>query len=182
VIWGLAYALLLAALFVRFQDPAAAPPRPNVPLPDEPLALLRWHHRLFYALLLAVPLEAAVLGGRAGGRWLGGLLFATGVWLYRRGGRDLGTHLSPFVLPRRDAALVRQGLYARVRHPMYLGHLLIALGAPLMLGARWAFLVVVPASIVLFVRLGHEEAALRDRFPSYAEYATHTKRLVPFLW
>jgi len=182
MIWGVAYVVCLAALFVRVRSPDAAPPPPLRPLLDEPLALVIWHHRLFHALLLAAPLEVVVRGGRPGGRLLGLVALATGVALYRVGGTALGDALSPFVLPRPGAGLVTHGPYRWVRHPMYLGQALIAAGAPLALGARWTFVLTGAALVVLIARIALEEAALERTYPEFPQYARQAKRILPFLF
>lgn len=172
----------LAALFVRVRSSDAPVPRPQRPAPDEPLAIVVWHHRLFHVLLLGVPVEALLLGGRPDGRLLGAVAFAAGVTLYRVGGAALGDALSPFVLPRPGAGLVTHGPYRWLRHPMYLGQALIAIGAPLTLGSRLVLWLALPAVIVLVARTVLEEAALERTYPDYPQYARHAKRLVPYLF
>jgi protein-S-isoprenylcysteine O-methyltransferase Ste14 len=79
--------------------------------------------------------------------------------------------------------VIDSGPYAVVRHPMYTGMLMTALGAPFALGSYIAapvFALIVP---VLIYRLIHEERTLRRDLPGYAEYCERTrKRLVPFVW
>ncbi len=78
--------------------------------------------------------------------------------------------------------LVVHGPYHWVRHPMYTSLLLITLGwviegpVPLRM-ALWVGLVV-----TLWVKLRYEEQLLLVRFPSYEEYCTRTKRIIPFLF
>jgi len=183
VTWWVAYVVLLAVLFVRVQPPDAPPPRPLDPAPDEPLALVSWHHRLFYLLLLGAPVEAALLGGAADGRMLGLAAFAAGVGAYRVAGRALGPSLSPLVSPRPEATLVTHGPYRYLRHPMYLGQALIAVGAPLTLGARWILALVVPALAILVVRARREDLALARAFPDqFPRHARQAKRLLPFVY
>jgi len=183
VIYGLAYALLLAALVVRVRPPdAAVPLRPFEPPPDEPLLLTRLHHRLFLVILLGAPLERLVVAGEPAGRTLGLVVFAAGVLLYRLAGRDLGGAVSPFLGPRAGALLVTRGLYRYVRHPMYLSEAMIAVGAPASLGSRYMLWLAVPALAVLALRVLREEDALVRTFPEYPNYAARTKRLVPFLY
>jgi len=182
VMWGLAYATLVAALVVRVRATAAPPPEPVQPLPGEPLWPTRLHHALFALLLAGAPLEDLLLGGAARGRAAGLVAFAAGVVLYRVAGRTLGDALSPFVAPRPGAPLVTHGCYRLVRHPIYLGQALIALGAPLTLGARWVLAVTAAALAVLVLRTVREEEALARTFPDYARYATTTKRIVPFVY
>jgi protein-S-isoprenylcysteine O-methyltransferase Ste14 len=183
VIWWLVYLALLAALFVRVQTPGAAPPAPLRPAPDEPLGLVQWHHRTFYLLLLGTPVEALVLGGAPTWRWLGAVCFAAGVATYRIAGTALGPSLSPLVSPRPGAPLVTTGPYRHVRHPMYLGQALIALGAPLTLGSRWVAWLAVPAVALLAIRSRREDAALARAFPDeYPLHARQARRVVPFLF
>jgi protein-S-isoprenylcysteine O-methyltransferase Ste14 len=181
--WAAVYAALVLALFVRFQTPdtpvRAVPP----PDPEEPLRLVGLHHALFYVLLLLVcPLEALVLGGGANGRLVGAVAFAGGVALYRWGAATLGEALSPRVAPHPAGRLVTAGPYRAVRHPMYLGQLLIAVGAPATLGCRWAFAVSFAGALVLFARMGMEENALARAYADYRGYQSRSKRLVPFVF
>jgi protein-S-isoprenylcysteine O-methyltransferase Ste14 len=181
--WAAVYTALVLALFLRVQDGTA--PRRTVPAPraGEPLWLVSAHHALFYALLLAIcPLEAMVAGGGAGGRLPGALVFAAGVGLYRWGATALGDALSPLVAPHPGGRLVTGGPYRVVRHPMYLGQLAIAVGAPATLGCRWAFAVSFAAAIVLFVRIGMEENALALEYAEYRVYQARSKRLLPFVF
>ncbi|MFN8545928.1 MAG: isoprenylcysteine carboxylmethyltransferase family protein [Candidatus Binatia bacterium] len=178
--FGAVYAVLLAALFVRVRttaDPAA--PGPVWVMPGEPIRLVRLHHALFYLVLLGAPVEALALGSRPSGQVAGAALLAVGVVLYRTAGRALGASLSPLVEPRPGATLATTGLYGRVRHPMYAGQMLIAVGAPLTVGARVLLPVAMVAIAVLLRRIALEEAALRRTFPEFSRYATTTKRLVP---
>ncbi len=141
------------------------------------------HHALFYALLVVVcPLEAIVRGGADGGRLAGALLFAAGVALYRWGAAALGEALSPLVAPRPDGRLITAGPYRFVRHPMYLGQLAIAVGAPATLGCRWAFAVSLAAAAVLVVRIAMEETALALAYDDYRAYQARSKRLLPFVF
>lgn len=181
--WAAVYALLTLALFVRFQDPNAPVRSVPVPTADEPVRLVSVHHALFYVLLLVVcPLEALLGDGSSGGRALGALAFAGGVACYRWGAMTLGDALSPLVAPHPEGRLVTAGPYRVVRHPMYLGQLLIAFGAPATLGCRWAFAVSFAAAIVLFVRVGMEENALSRAYEEYPSYQARSKRFLPFVF
>jgi protein-S-isoprenylcysteine O-methyltransferase Ste14 len=182
VIWALLYIGLLAALVLRARTIPAAAPEPAFPLPGEPVWLVRLHHRLFLALFLAAPLEAVLVGGRAAWRSTGALLFLAGVGAYRVAGAALGEALSPLIEPRPGAALVTQGPYRWLRHPMYLGQALIAVGAPLVLGCRWTLTISAAAIVALGARVLLEEAALARTFPEYARYAAQTKRILPFVF
>ncbi len=176
------YVVLLLALFVRFQPPGAPAPPPLHVAADEPFGLIRAHHAVFYAILLGAPVEVAVRGGAPHGRAIGVLAFALGVALYRVAARALGESLSPLVAPRPGAPLVTAGPYRWLRHPMYLGQALIAVGAPLTLGARWTLWLAAPALVILGIRARLEDAVLARTFPEHARWATRAKSLVPFVF
>lgn len=183
VIWAAAYVLLLLVLFVRVQTaPDAAPRAPVHAQPADPLWLIRLHHRLFAVIVLGGPVEALLRSGPSRWRPVGLLCFAAGVALYRLGGRALGDALSPLSEPRPGVPLVTTGPYRWVRHPMYLGQALIAVGAPLTLGCRVTPWLALPAIVVLAMRIAHEESALARTYPEYPHYAAQAKRIFPFLF
>ncbi len=182
MIWGVVYAVLLAALIVRVRTEPGPPSEPVHPIWGEPLGLTRLHHRLFFVLLAGPPLECLIVAGAPAGRVLGGMLFAAGVVLYRVAGHALGGALSPFIEPRQGAGLVTGGPYAVVRHPMYVSEALIALGAPLTLGSRYVVWAALPALLVLAVRMIREDEALARTFPEFPHYVARTKRIIPFVY
>jgi protein-S-isoprenylcysteine O-methyltransferase Ste14 len=182
VLWGVAYAVLVVALVVRVQHPDEPPPEPRRPAPDEPLLLTTAHHRLLLAVLVVAPIESIVLGGAAEGRVAGLLAFAAGIVLYRVGGRALGEALSPFTQPRPGAPLVTQGPYRYLRHPMYVGQMLVAVGAPLLVGARLTLVLALADVLLLGYRMLRDEEALARTFPEYPRYAARTKRILPYIY
>lgn len=82
-----------------------------------------------------------------------------------------------------EQTVVSTGLYGVVRHPMYFGVLVMAIGVPLALGSYWALLIV-PIDAVLFaVRILDEEKALTEGLHGYRDYVeTVHSRLVPGVW
>lgn len=116
---------------------------------------------------LALPARAAGLP----------LLLAGGYLLYRSV-RDLGPSLTPLPRPREDGALVREGLYSRVRHPMYGGGVLAAAGLALVT-ASLSRLLVTGALLAFFdAKAAREEAWLAERYPEYEAY----RAAVPKWW
>lgn len=86
---------------------------------------------------------------------------------------------SSFSLLPQARELVTSGPYAIVRHPIYLGGFLIALGE---LWLRWSVAAValsVAFSIAQIVRLRMEERLLIQSFDDYAEYRRSTSALLP---
>lgn len=92
---------------------------------------------------------------------------------------SLGSALTAHPMPKRDNRLRTSGLYAVVRHPIYLGLLVLALGVAIR-GASWIHLVAFGAlAVVLHVKAGFEERLLRETYPEYDEYARRVGRLTP---
>lgn len=79
--------------------------------------------------------------------------------------------------------VIATGLYALVRHPMYVGVLIMILGIPLALDAWWG-LVIIAASLPAFIwRILDEEKFLKKDLPGYSEYTQKVRyRLVPYIW
>jgi protein-S-isoprenylcysteine O-methyltransferase Ste14 len=82
----------------------------------------------------------------------------------------------------RPVGLVSDGLYAIVRHPIYLGWVIFVWAAPIMTGTRLVFAAVSTAYLVAAVPL--EERSLRQVFGAeYDAYARRVRwRIVPFVY
>ncbi len=79
--------------------------------------------------------------------------------------------------------VISTGPYSVVRHPMYVGSLVLYLATPVALGSYVAvplFLLFIP---IFIFRILNEEEVLRRDLPGYTEYCNKTKyRLVPYVW
>ena len=75
------------------------------------------------------------------------------------------------------------GLYAHIRHPQYLGNVIMVIGIPLALGSWWGLWILAITIPVLVLRILDEEKLLEKDLPSYTEYEQKVRyRLVPYLW
>jgi protein-S-isoprenylcysteine O-methyltransferase Ste14 len=82
-----------------------------------------------------------------------------------------------------EQKVVSTGLYGLIRHPMYVGTLIMMIGTPLALDSYWGLLVMVPTLPVLAVRINDEEKMLREELDGYDEYTQKVHyRLVPGVW
>jgi len=82
-----------------------------------------------------------------------------------------------------DQKVVSTGLYGLVRHPMYVGTLIMMIGTPLALDSYWGLLAIVFAVPVLAARINDEEKMLRQELDGYDEYTQKVHyRLVPGVW
>lgn len=114
--------------------------------------------------------------------WIAIPLIAVGLILVALAGSSLGSALS--VLPRPTAAgdLVTTGLYGVVRHPIYTGVLLSALGWALLRGSVIGLIVTVILFMLFDQKAAVEEGHLSARFAGYAAYKTRVKKLIPFVY
>ncbi len=80
--------------------------------------------------------------------------------------------------------LVRKGLYRLVRHPAYLGIILILTGTGIYL-ANWlsGIIIIIPYLIAISIRINEEEKKLKENFGGeFEEYRNRTKLLIPFIY
>jgi protein-S-isoprenylcysteine O-methyltransferase Ste14 len=106
------------------------------------------------------------------------------LWLFYRSHSDLGHNWSVSLDLRERHTLVTTGVYALVRHPMYAGFWLMALGQALLL-PNW---IAGPAGLVgfgvlFFGRVAREEAMMISAFgDEYRTYMRRTARVVPWVY
>lgn len=92
---------------------------------------------------------------------------------------------STFVRIQKDRGhtVVDAGPYRAVRHPGYVGWIVSALAAPLLLGSVWALVPAALGSCVMVARTALEDRTLRRELPGYEDYATRVRsRLLPWVW
>ena len=109
---------------------------------------------------------------------------ALSLWLFYRAHADLGPFWSVTLEVRENHRLISQGVYRRVRHPMYTALFLYSIGQALAV-PNW---VAGPSYLVSFgilfaFRIRAEERMMIDAFgDEYVAYMAKTKRLVPNIW
>lgn len=112
----------------------------------------------------------------------GGLLFLSGSALVLMGLVTLGRNLSALPHPKEDAQMVEHGAYKLVRHPIYSGIILGAIGYALFT-ASWLTLSLAISLFFFFdIKSRREEKYLCLKFSNYADYRRRVKKLIPFLY
>jgi len=133
---------------------------------------------------LAIRVRAAAFPESAAVTALGFLVMWSGIALRWWSFRTLGHYFTFAVMTSADQPVISAGPYAVLRHPSYLGILLILGGLGLGYG-NWlslAALTLVPL-IGFIYRIRVEEAALSKTLgPAYTTYAAGRKRLIPYVW
>ena len=85
------------------------------------------------------------------------------------------------ILPE-SRRLVTRGVYAVVRHPVYLAEAIATLGTLITFLSLEAVAIVAVQMMFQFLRMHYEEKVLRENFPEYATYAQRTARFIPFVY
>ena len=115
---------------------------------------------------------------------IGVALVLLGSTLFVWARRTLGRHYSGHVSVKKEQKLVQSGPYRIIRHPAYMGYLLVGLGISegyaSLVGCVSILFVLLP---VIVYRIGLEDHLLAECFSAqFEEYARKTKRLLPGIW
>jgi len=113
--------------------------------------------------------------------YVGIAMIAIGVVTLFAGFRGLGKSLTANPVPNEDGVLVTKGIYSIVRHPIYLGLLIITMGLVVSSGV-WAQIIVwIALAVLLVYKMRWEEVLLSAKYKGYAEYMNKVPGLVPGL-
>jgi protein-S-isoprenylcysteine O-methyltransferase Ste14 len=117
-------------------------------------------------------------------QYVGGIILLGSFYVLFLAFRE-NSYLSPVVRiqEERGQQVVSTGPYRYVRHPMYAGILLFAVGTPLMLGS-WAGVLVASVFVAILARRAVlEERTLRQELPGYEAYMERVRyRIIPYVW
>jgi protein-S-isoprenylcysteine O-methyltransferase Ste14 len=108
------------------------------------------------------------------------VLFGLCVTLWAR--LTLGRNWSGSVTFKQDHELIERGPYRYVRHPIYTGLLMMALGTALLNARSSRFVVCGILLVGLWLKLRAEEQLLTRHFPeAYPRYRQRVRALIPFV-
>lgn len=130
-----------------------------------------------------VPVEVFPMAGDATIlRVVGGCVYTLGLLVAILGRLQLGDNWSDI---EQGGVIENQrvkddGVYGYIRHPIYVGDLLLLAGLELALNS-WLILAVAALTPVVLKQAIREEATLRRQLTGYDEYAARTKRFIPFV-
>lgn len=136
------------------------------------------------ALLAAWPLyfyKIGILPAWIG--WLGILLALLGLSLRLWANQVLGAFYTRTLKVMENQIIVREGPYRLIRHPGYLGMLLVWGGIATATTNWIVLLIVLVVTIAAYVyRIENEEKMLLSMQPDYSEYRSHTWKLLPLIY
>jgi len=112
----------------------------------------------------------------------GSLLAAAGIIVRVCGHLQLNGAFSQYVEKRPDQRLVQSGMYTKIRHPMYVGSILLFIGMPLVVGGTWAWIFSALGMVGILFRIRKEEAFLATELAGYRQYMRSTWRLLPYVF
>jgi protein-S-isoprenylcysteine O-methyltransferase Ste14 len=142
---------------------------------------------LLVAMLVVAGLDAGRFGWAPAPLWLQvagwlGLALAGGIVWWTA---SVNTYLSRVVRIQDDRGqqVITTGSYRYVRHPMYVGVILMMLSLPMVLGSLAALVPGALIAVLFVIRTALEDRTLQAELPGYAEYARRVRyRLLPGVW
>lgn len=140
------------------------------------------------ALVLMRPMIFAQRFDRNTFTWIcGSCLIALAIWMnlqvHRKFSLQRLAGLPEINRARPDAGMVREGIYARVRHPRYMEFMLTFVGLALLTGAAGIFLLAFVTILLYLIVAPLEERELRESYGAeYDAYARAVPRFLPRLW
>src|SRR5262245_47055375 len=151
----------------------------------------RWGWGRIMILLVAL----AYWGARAGplgaarawvptspSEWLGAAVVLVGLFVTVWARLVLGSNWSGAVAFKQDHELIERGPYRLVRHPIYTGILMMALGTAILQARISSFVFCGALPIGLWCKLRAEEELLTRPFPeAYPSYRQRVRGLIPFV-
>jgi protein-S-isoprenylcysteine O-methyltransferase Ste14 len=155
----------------------------------------RWIERAEYSLLLVFgfflvfggpsiwsPLNTRLLPSTPDVLWTGLAATAIGIGISIWARLSLGSNWSGTVTLKDNHELVRKGLYRWVRHPIYSGILLGAVGSAIIKGHVRGFIGVLIILLSFYIKARREERFLREEFGAgFDEHSRQTGMFLPKL-
>lgn len=127
--------------------------------------------RLYTAASLSLPMIVS-----------GAVLVIAGFVVRRWSMCVMGERFRGYEVRREERGLETRGPYAVVRHPGYLGLVLMDVGMPLLVSWPWGLLLSMLLVGLVIQRITIEERALRNVYAEYDAYAAARSRLIPGVW
>lgn len=185
---GLAIVVLMLAFDRRLRaSPAAASLARGKDDRRSSVLLGATHGTAMLLLILGIGLNwfgVARLGASALVGWFGIVLELAGIGLRFRANRVLGQYYTRTLQVQNAQPIIREGPYALIRHPGYLGAMALWFGAALAV-MNWVPLLLIPLLMLVayLYRIRMEEAMMaRNLGEPYVRYQRTTWRLIPFLY
>lgn len=106
---------------------------------------------------------------------VGLVLALAGVW-------SLGDNITAVPRPKENAHMVEHGAYRLVRHPIYSGIILGALGWGLFMHSGFTLLLTLLLFLLFDAKSRREEQWLAEKYENYGAYQKRVRKLIPFVY
>ena len=94
----------------------------------------------------------------------------------------LRRYYSSTLVIREDHQLITHGIYRFVRHPIYLGNIMVFIGVPVYVSSLYGLLIMSALIPIFLNRIRIEERMLTEEFgDAYRTYKEATSKLIPFI-
>ncbi len=115
---------------------------------------------------------------------LGVILVISGVIIRAVAIHTLGKYFTTIVQTTAQHQLVKEGMYAVIRHPSYLGTFIGMVGAGIFLQAWIGSIIAAIAILIAYhIRIKAEESELVRSFGQrYIDYQKETRKMIPLVW
>ncbi len=184
--------VVINMLYLYIKNPALLAERSKAPGSDNQKTWDKYLLSLVYLVAIlwfvVLPLDARRFGwSPAFPLWLkviGGLALLPALYLIERATIE-NTFLSTLVRIQDDRKqhVITTGVYSFVRHPLYLGCMLMMLGAPLLVGSVVGLVISLIGTGIVMYRILGEEKMLVEELEGYDAYRQKVHyRLIPFIW
>ena len=114
-------------------------------------------------------------------RLFASILVVIGLLIIAVSALQLNKNLSPFPSPKKNGKLITNGLYSIIRHPIYLGLIILLFGYGLHSGSLSKLLNTIMLSVLFHYKANYEEKLLVNVFSDYKIYQLTTFRIFPFI-
>jgi len=114
---------------------------------------------------------------------IGLLMMLTGFTIMIIAQISLGRSYASMLVIREDHQLVTQGIYRNIRHPIYLGVLIVTSGIAIFSASIPGLMIMLLLIPVFLIRIRFEERLLVEEFGGkYQDYQRTTRKLLPFIF
>ena len=116
-------------------------------------------------------------------RWAGLILIVFSIYLllisYQAHGETNPVKLGSAPAPGKNSRLVTSGVYAYIRHPIYLSFILLFWGLMLVTGYLSSLMVAILATIFFYLKSQYEDKLLASKYPDFPEYKRTVGQFFP---
>ena len=94
---------------------------------------------------------------------------------------QLNKNLSPFPTPKKNTALLQNGLFKYIRHPIYTGIILFFTGYSVYQNSFYKLAISMLLLVLFYFKSNYEEQRLEQNFPDYKLYKSKTGKFFPWI-